>query len=85
MNVLAGIIIGFLSDSWGIAIKYSFIWSIIHIIYGYIFGLHRNPVTLATKEGNPIPSYFLARFTTSIITSAFFGSITFFLIRFFSA
>lgn len=83
MNVLAGLIIGVLSDNWSTSIQYSFIWAIIHVIYGAIFGLHKNIITESTKAGNPILSYFVARFFTAIVTTGLFSAITFFIINFF--
>lgn len=83
MNVLAGLVIGVLTNSWTIAGQYSIIWAIIHVLYGGLFGLHRNIVTESAKAGNPVLSYFIARFFTALITSIIFASATIFLLSFF--
>jgi hypothetical protein len=69
MNVIAGIVIGLIAGDWATAAGYSLAWAIIHVAYGRLFGLHRNPVVESTRGGNPVASYFIARFSTGFITA----------------
>lgn len=69
MNVVAGIIIGIIAGDWTTAAGYSLAWAAIHVVYGRLFGLHRNPVVETTRGGNPVASYFIARFLTGFITA----------------
>lgn len=76
MNVIVGIIIGFIGKTWIFCILTPFIWGLVHCIYGYIFKLHINPVTIATR-GRPMSSYFFARYMTGSLTALVLSIITY--------
>ena len=77
MNVIVGIIIGFIGKTWIFCILTPFIWGLIHCIYGYIFKLHINPVTITAGAGRPMSSYFFARYMTGSLTALVFSLITY--------
>lgn len=75
MNVVAGIVIGLVAGTWVSVVKYSFYWAILHVAYGYLFGTHDNPVVSSSEGGNPVASYYGARFITGLLTA---GAVAFF-------
>jgi len=82
MNVIVGIIIGFIGKTWIFCILTPFIWGVFHCIYGYIFKLHINPMTVTTGAGRPVLSYFFARYTTGSLTALVFSLITYLIKKF---
>ena len=75
MNIFVGLVIGLIEDSYLNILTYSLLWGLVHCIYGYIFRFHVNSLVLSTKGGNPIKSFYIARFLTGIITSFVSSSI----------
>lgn len=82
MNVIAGIVIGYISTSWFFSIIAPFVWGAIHCIYGYVLGLHKNIIVESTKGGNPILSYYIASYFTGTITSLIFSIISYSILKF---
>ena len=76
VNVVVGIIIGIIAEDWSAVAGYSLVWAIIHVIYGRLFSLHRNPVVESTRAVNPVASYFIARFLTGFITALLVALLT---------
>lgn len=81
MNVAAGILIGVVAGTWISVAKYSFYWSVLHVAYGYLFGMHDNSVVNSSEGGNPVASYYGARFVTGLLTAGAVGSLTLFAVR----
>lgn len=82
MNVVAGVVIGIVAESWIMAAEYSFYWACIHVVYGAIFGLHKNPVVASTEGGRPVVSFYVARFLTGLLTSLIAALVTVFIATF---
>lgn len=81
MNIIAGIVIGILAGSWASAFKFTCYWAVFHVLYGAVFGLHKNPVVETSHGGKPILSYYIARFFTGFITSLVIALVVLFLVR----
>lgn len=82
MNVIVGVLIGIISASWSVTLIVPFIWGVVSCIYGYIFKLHKNPVVECSSGGQPLVSYFIARYMTSALTSLVFSLIAFLIKRY---
>jgi len=80
MNVVAGLIIGIMAEDWTAVAGYSLAWAAIHVVYGRLFGLHRNLVVESSKGGSPVTSYFIARFFTGFITAFAVSLLTFLIV-----
>jgi hypothetical protein len=76
MNVAVGIVIGLAAGTWVSVAKYSLYWAILHVVYGYLFGMHGNPVVNSSEGGNPTVSYYGARFMTGLLTAGAPASLT---------
>jgi len=76
MNALAGFVIGLIADNYPSVIEYSIYWAILHVAYGYLFGMHDNSVVNSSKEGNPMASYYGARFMTGLLTTGVVAILT---------
>lgn len=83
MNVAAGIVIGLVAGTWISVAKYTFYWAILHVVYGYLFGMHDNTVVNSSEGGNPTASYYGARFMTGLLTARAVASLTLFAARLF--
>lgn len=81
MNVLAGLVIGLIAGTWTSIIKYSFYWAILHVVYGYLFSMHDNPVVNSSRGGTPVFSYYGARFMTGLLTAGAVAAATLFVLR----
>ena len=82
MNIAAGIFIGVVSKTWLFCLLLPFLWGFVHCAYGFVFRMHDNPVVAGTKAGNPIVSYYIARFFTGTITSLIFSAIAFSVLKY---
>lgn len=85
MNVLAGVLIGLFAATWSSVIEYSFYWAILHVAYGYLFNMHDNPVVDSSEGGDPVASYYGARFMTGLLTAGGAGVATLLVARLISS